>query len=74
MEQMFYEELLKEIRERSCECEIIRSTSLGCDPTKYFLVVKRNDETYKIKLKTKETEMFKFLLYSQEDCKKIEIR
>lgn len=74
MEQMFYKELLKEIREGNCEWKIIRSTSLGCDPTRHFLIVKRNDEAYKIKLKTKEVEMFKFLLHSQEDCKKIEIR
>lgn len=74
MEQMFYKELLKEIQERSCEYQIIKSTSLGCDPIRHFLVVKRNDETYKIKLKTKEVEMFKFLLHSQENCKKIEIR
>ena len=74
MEQMFYKELLKEIREGNCEYKITKSTSLGCDPIRYFLVIERLGETYEIKLKTKEVEMFKFLLHSQEDCKKIEIR
>lgn len=74
MEQMFYKEVIKEIHEGTCEYEIIRETSLGNEPTRFYLIVKRGDETFKVYLKPREVAMFDFLVNSRKNCKKIEFR